>query len=192
MKVEELRIGNLVYAKSFDGFTPKVYSEVIGVAKTDKVLLATLGRANVSEPIEDVSPIHLTAEWLTEFGFDEPQNREGIFIKGRLQVAKGLGSMCYLIEEDTLKAHWIPVELKYVHQLQNLYYALTGEELIEATKTPPITHSFPDNKSLRERVIKQTGYGFDGCTICCSEWMRSPNMERAEHKKDCIAYPQGQ
>lgn len=56
----------------------------------------------------------------------------------------------------------------------------------------PVMPSLPDNKSLRERVIKQTGYGFDGCTICCSEWMRRPNMERTNHKEDCIAYPQGQ
>lgn len=71
-------------------------------------------------------PIPLTEKWLKDFGFVTPIQRHGVYIKGRLQI---YGIMSYLIEEDTLRAHFIPNKLEYVHQLQNLYFALTGEEL---------------------------------------------------------------
>jgi hypothetical protein len=43
---------------------------------------------------------------------------------------------------------------------------------------------------LREHVIQQAGYGRDGCVLCGSSWMRSPNQEKVEHSKNCLAYPQ--
>ncbi len=57
-------------------------------------------------------PIPLTEEWLKKLGCDcvyQSKINKGFF---------------YVInEEDTL-------EVKYVHQLQNLYFALTGEDLV--------------------------------------------------------------
>lgn len=43
--------------------------------------------------------------------------------------------------------------------------------------------------TIRHRVIGQTGYGMSGCSICRSEWMRTPWMEEDSHNKDCVAYP---
>ena len=46
-----------------------------------------------------------------------------------------------------------------------------------------------DNTKLRQVVIGQSGYGIDGCRLCGSRWMRRPNTEKTDHKKDCPAYP---
>lgn len=73
-------------------------------------------------------PIQLTEEWLLKFGFDFYQN---------IGARKFMNFGNLIIETNAHKD--IPVYyteqreliciIKYVHQLQNLYFALTGEEL---------------------------------------------------------------
>jgi len=87
---------------------------------------------------EDIEPIPLTKEWLVKFGFrseSEVQkiefNHDGeicdqlVFnINNDKHVSlknwKGESMDCWYISNH---------EIKHVHQLQNLYFALTGEEL---------------------------------------------------------------
>ena len=82
-----------------------------------------------SEHLEDYEPIPLTEEWLERFGFS---------------VRKSLGFEAYDLD-DTYTIYYnttatpygfelsfgvdFEIEIKHVHQLQNLYFALTGEEL---------------------------------------------------------------
>jgi hypothetical protein len=73
---------------------------------------------------EEVNPIPLTEEWLERFGFDE--------IEMSIPVAYKTKSG-FRIKEDQ-RGYWMQykygtVIIKHVHQLQNLYFALTGEEL---------------------------------------------------------------
>lgn len=77
-------------------------------------------------------PIPLTEEWLLKFGFVK---QKGGGMGGQDQWA-GMASWA-------IKGNWLfrgqasclrlvgyfNAQVKYVHQLQNLYYALTGEEL---------------------------------------------------------------
>lgn len=87
--------------------------------------------------IEDLKPIPLTEEWLLKFGF----------IKVTYTVSLSDGGMPYHYELEGQGNHWrlyfdgrffafnerkLNLHLshnRYVHQLQNLYFALTGEEL---------------------------------------------------------------
>jgi len=79
-----------------------------------------------SEPYQ---PIQLTEEWLLKFGFEllcrkSPDGyKDTIFSMQKpywtlMQLDKGWGVQ-----------FWQGNKLEYVHQLQNLYFALTGEEL---------------------------------------------------------------
>lgn len=71
-------------------------------------------------------PIPLTGQWLKSFGFeiDTPfENSRPIYYKDG-----------FYVDWDTLQPidsgyDIAKVEIKYVHQLQNLYFALTGKEL---------------------------------------------------------------
>jgi len=66
-----------------------------------------------------LEPIPLTEEWLIKFGFDGQDYNLFTIELSRNQ---------FMI----LKDEWLIVisnNCKYVHQLQNLYFALTGEEL---------------------------------------------------------------
>ena len=73
-------------------------------------------------------PIPLTEEWLVKFGFEE--------IDGFLTLDLGSFSGARFIfwYGDVLNLFcksdmMLSKQIKYVHQLQNLYFALTGEEL---------------------------------------------------------------
>ena len=111
MKTNELRIGNW-FKRSYqpDGFQIDSHSFV--VCERDSKMY---------------KPIKLTEQWLKNFGF--------IGYDARWQKSYPF----YIKWCDWKPEGWwllrdidVPIrELKYVHQLQNLYFALTGEELIK-------------------------------------------------------------
>jgi len=83
--------------------------------------------------IEYLKPILLTEEWLLKFGFKEYKDfghKTGCFD----YINFGFS---YLIDTKKIRimhkgnnmSHILQNEVHYVHQLQNLYFALTGEEL---------------------------------------------------------------
>ena len=121
MKTNELRIGNL-YDNNGNYFvvTP---STIESVFESERVWC---------------KPIKLTEEWLVKFGFKRIDHT----------YSMNDGSMNYRYELNGNDPHWCLyfnnrnfafnesklnyIHLfhnKYVHQLQNLYFALTGEEL---------------------------------------------------------------
>jgi hypothetical protein len=117
MLINELRLGN--WLQRLDG-------SLFQVTPTDFTLIPD--RSEYLQP----KPIPLTEEILLKTGFEKVKNKIDIFELGRLRIwVGGRGAfLAYLIEEDTTSAHYIPNgDLNYLHQLQNLYFALTGEEL---------------------------------------------------------------
>lgn len=104
MLVNELRVGNYV---TQDGeFIQGISSN--GIHKFD---------------IEQISlePIPLTEQWLLKFGFKKKQTHYTHSINRGYE---------FILDSDfTLCDIDIFVSVKYVHQLQNLYFALTGKEL---------------------------------------------------------------
>ena len=125
MKASELRIGNYHLYKIVDVMDER--QEWWESCKTDIHDLIILDK----KECPNYAPIPLTEEWLLKFGFEKQKGKIDIFEKSRLRIwiaARGQ-SLCYLVEENTTSAHYIPNSLEHVHQLQNLYFALTGEEL---------------------------------------------------------------
>jgi hypothetical protein len=109
MKVQELRIGNLV---EFNGVNYKVETIDLGgyIGLSDIILFEQLH-------IDDLKPIELTEEWLIRFGFKKfgPD-----FINPSLLIRNTIEGF------KTIK-HGIMVN--HLHQLQNLYFELIGKEL---------------------------------------------------------------
>ena len=122
MKAEELRIGNWV-----------MYSSKIQVNE-NKI------RECVDHP-DRFEPIPLTEEWLVKFGFEKVEydsDKHGYGVEYILEVY-GIGGFILEYQDDfSIVILGVVEELgiapnidlfKHVHQLQNLYIALTGEEL---------------------------------------------------------------
>lgn len=116
MKASELRIGNFV---EFDGEESKIESISLGVKSGHVVYLECYGDLILFDHLE---PIPLTEEWLVKFGFEE---KDGYFTKNKDDIYNNYtdNSFDYVINGIVI------IEIKHVHQLQNLYFALTGEEL---------------------------------------------------------------
>ena len=122
MKAEELRIGNYVA----DIWNPDVPRQVQSLAKN----LCIYGSLRCK--YDKLLPIHLTEEWLLKFGFTKrsTSNNCNKWFKGENPVTHDwLFSLVWLVGHPTPFYQNGYHMIKYVHQLQNLYYALTGEEL---------------------------------------------------------------
>jgi hypothetical protein len=122
MKASELRIGNWV---SNYKDTPTQILEWTG---NDAYL--TKGRKAYG--IKTSSPIPLTEEWLVKFGFESDHNDLVLFYKQHVLMEASWASRNIRTDEKYGWAIYLPnITIQYVHQLQNLYFALTGEELEE-------------------------------------------------------------
>lgn len=129
MEAKEFRVTNLILN---DG----IVNAIIFIGY-DSVQLITPQGNNITARLELIKPIPLTEEWLVRFGFER--------YKDYNEFIKEYGNKCDFILFD----HKTPVAqandikenqyyywfhktihiIQYVHQLQNLYFALTGEEL---------------------------------------------------------------
>jgi len=105
MEARELRIGN-------------------NINLGDKVVIVDLDVINrIGNAHYETTPILLTDEWLNKLGM----NRRGYTEDGEVYCKD---DMAWIIKEDAAyHLDEYPHEIKYVHQLQNLLFALTGEEL---------------------------------------------------------------
>ena len=119
MDARELRIGNFVnQTKEWgESIEPKVI-------QWDDSTWYRIGDCLAF--FEDYEPIRLTEEWILKFGFDGRKDFKWKSIVG-IQLSDG---KYYLSLKDLSNVlfHSV-VQIKFVHQLQNLYFALTGDEL---------------------------------------------------------------
>lgn len=137
MKASKLRCGNLVYAQSVHKGRYQNYilnKKKIVIVESILDLVEYGGKINNNHDswdydLENVNGIDLTEEWLLKFGFEqsfEDEENNSIFINGAFEVTKH----CFK-SEFWMDLHLItPNRIRYVHQLQNLYFVLTGNELI--------------------------------------------------------------
>lgn len=152
IKDTELRIGNLLQEKSTGDILPvlEIYrGEVINSYQQVWITYNFDRYGKYTQYIHNCEPIPLTEEWLLKFGFEKKQkefyNRRAVptefyWLKefyvdiDELTGPNGLEPfICFGYDKDYFpKDHtyfnWIATP-DYVHQLQNLYFALTGHEL---------------------------------------------------------------
>ena len=106
-------------------------------SKDVKVIWKKYDKANILEigieypttivDLDRFSGIPLTEDWLLTFGFELKNNNNyfnaikyGIWHNKQKREPYQIGFYCAISD----------VKLDYVHELQNLYFALTGEELV--------------------------------------------------------------
>ena len=144
IKAEELRIGNLlelgseiltvISIQGAGGWTEKFGAEGDDVFPSE-------------EEYDKIEGIALTEKWLKRLGFDTV-DYEYDFI----EWAKEETELDFSINQIGIPPENQPFiftydtgmgdrnrEVQYVHQLQNLYFALTGSELIDLSKTHPFS-----------------------------------------------------
>ncbi len=138
MDTKELRIGN--YLIEIDRNKEEKLTEVFGIITNyiNPIINkdyngGAFGQKRYYQGYE-YKPIPLTEEWLHDFGFELDNG----FTTYKIDVLKGYlivavdGSWGLYKDEYSNRigsSYNNTKEIKYVHELQNFYFALTGEEL---------------------------------------------------------------
>ena len=119
---EEYRIGNWVQDR---------HSEECGM-----IDIVVLGIIDAMEN-HSYEPIPLTEEWLVRFGFEysDLNGDSGLWKIPPFQIYGKYNQFIYDYKLD----------VNYVHQLQNLYFALTSEELNQNKEDANSTDNFNSN-----------------------------------------------
>ena len=136
MRTADLRLGNFVGIKETalhaDGCN---HSEAIFEIEEIKKDVVQFKGYHANEYYKDLNPIPLTEQWLLDFGFKDEGGDDYV-------VTKGEHTLLLTVEKDSIRVYLISLygtynskytflkSIIYVHQLQNLYFALFQEELI--------------------------------------------------------------
>jgi len=115
IKANELRIGNWVY-----------YGESIRpiTAIHETSQRRAVGVSNLLTEFESIKPIPLTPEILEKCGFEKSTDHYGGYLSPKFDLAA-----IRIKDNNTWFNGCWETKVEHLHQLQNLYLALTGEEL---------------------------------------------------------------
>jgi hypothetical protein len=135
MKVEELRVGNLIY----DLTDSVARVDTVSNLFDGPMIEAHSSQMLASKEPDCYKPIPLTEEWLLKFGFVKERNlsvpdtsNEYFYVKDNLMLT------CFVFDNRlTIEFHYrsfdiacyLSKKLEFVHQLQNLYFELKDKEL---------------------------------------------------------------
>jgi hypothetical protein len=133
MKANEFRIGNYIQIEEVSEEKESGEKYIIRdyeVIEVDSEIIRNF-EENDNFLIYKYSPIPLTEEWLLKFGFEyEEKNNDYILNGGEFYVNKNKTTGLYWMYMQNCDEDACLVSIEYVHHLQNLSFALTGEELI--------------------------------------------------------------
>jgi hypothetical protein len=118
---QELRLNNLVLINGETRQIAGIIGELIYAHHTDA--------HKVLNTPEAVFGIPITEEWLLNFGLSKAHGGFDRFTWHRSAIYFKEGRWIYGILGDDNNSYYHVSELQYVHQLQNLYFSLTGQEL---------------------------------------------------------------
>jgi|ERR1700751_492507 len=130
MEIKELRVGSLLKHGNDEVHVFSIHFE-------DRVEIScdgnNSGESNYIATVdsEKLTPIPLTEDWLIKFGFEKTKENEYFIDKHTVLLGVKLDPLVgktRAIVYRNASVGVMPICL-YVHQLQNLFFALSGEEL---------------------------------------------------------------
>ena len=114
----ELRIGNYVLIGSL------VWTPIDGILSSQVFACNGVGINYI-----DIDPIPITPEWLERLGFEWDIYYQGYCDGNYLVNIRENGTISFAYGKRRHDEMQFLPYIKYVHQLQNLYHAITGNEL---------------------------------------------------------------
>ena len=129
MKATELRIGNKVLNDRCKNTVIRIYENI--------VTLKTKQGNEIISSLDLIEPIEITEEILFTLNFIKCNGKYGEYFKHnictlfRIWFFDGEFKEIWEVgkKDESLDTTTLIASLKYVHQLQNLYFSLTNEEL---------------------------------------------------------------
>jgi len=136
IKVNELRLDNFVVVNKGGYCNDNTVQKVTSISKKGINSWSDMGSSGFVKE-EDMTHIQLTEEWLLKFGFEKDNDFGNwhlsayeIFSSGNRDfVAATKEDFVYWYNHSSDDYYSSVIKINTVHQLQNLYFALTGQEL---------------------------------------------------------------
>jgi len=127
MTKSELRIGNIIQGQSDLPETVIELKENGGI----KTYRGNVKHLHLSSIAKYCSPIPITEKWLLDFGFVQFQEEMRLQLREYLFLVFDTCQFGVFVEstDSEDKSSILFDHIKYVHQIQNLYFSLTGKEL---------------------------------------------------------------
>jgi hypothetical protein len=135
MKANELRIGNLVNINEetrIDNTNElPLINPLFKIERIDEdgeiIIYSEINNLHIHCDLESIQPITLIEEWLLKFGFELSPNGKYHILAGKILIDYDVNNKWVdLVKRVNFNTF---IHIEYVHQIQNLYFALTGEEL---------------------------------------------------------------
>jgi len=120
MHIDILRLGNFLQTK--DGYVKVV--TLTTEPQRSMVAQPWPHKKEVYEPGADILPIPLTPEWALRLGFIEKNKVYQTYYNGTMHIKFVQGNCWMVTGED-----YVGIPMKFVHDLQNRYFSMTGDEL---------------------------------------------------------------
>ena len=127
IQASELRIGNKLNFLG-DVVTFKNITEI----REDGIFWIKTFEPKIESKNFHFKPIEITENWLLIFGFKKRKNRHLFHWENKIVISEYKDEFENFFYPKTGYDIRFSNEIKYVHQLQNLYFALTGAELTVA------------------------------------------------------------
>ena len=128
MNTNELRRENLIFEDVLGTCTVEsIFNNKLEISVPNGKTDGTINKRWFIMDSYNFRPILLTEEWFLKFGFDKGSDIIGDCFYIEL---KNNDDFIIHIENDKMFLFDDDLEIKHVHQLQNLYFALTQKELI--------------------------------------------------------------
>jgi hypothetical protein len=133
INANELRVGNWVNDELYGDF------QIVGLINFkdgNQSAFKSLEYYPQSQDTDKLNPIPLTEEWLLKFGFEESIKSNSYRIlssKNEWIIAAQMSTdkkCCKIGLPIDFRIDQYMTHIHFVHQLQNIYFALTNEELI--------------------------------------------------------------
>ena len=130
MKVNELRIGNWVECKACFITLRLRVDEIVKVNCDYSIRMSPDGIHHIESLVDRLNPIPLTEDILTKLGFDKDEDG----YKGCIELSYGNTLLGYPDDNELYLSinsaeYGIGQSIRYLHQLQNIYFDLIGKEL---------------------------------------------------------------
>lgn len=140
MKAEELRIGNYIIYEATTHIVSAIGRSGIyswWVKDGEPVIeycLKYAGGVQVEDPyfdqINNYEPMLITEEWLLKLGFEKSTlDEDNTWLNLRYRYLNFSSDESVEFKKVYLTVNKMDIICEHVHELQNLYFALTGEEL---------------------------------------------------------------
>lgn len=125
MDIQELKLGNLIKISPRENeegilfLTEIQHSSIIG-----EMLVPRRGY-HFRIKFDEILPLELTQDWLIFLGFNRSADENDVWIDSKSFIHFKLSAF----ESGFMEEGKIAVAINSIHQLQNVYLTLTGEEL---------------------------------------------------------------